>query len=51
MAKIRPKKTQKAEMQRVAALLSAPLEKNKVSSYLIILESDNKKLILIPIDM
>ena len=51
MVKIRPTKTQKAEMQRVIALLSAPLEKTTVSDYLMILESDSKNQIWVPIDM
>ena len=51
MVESRTKKTQKAEIQRVAALLSAPLEKTKVSNYLMILESNSKKKIWIPIEM
>ena len=43
MAKIRPTKTQEAEMQRVAALLSAPVAKNKVSNYLMIIKPSGKK--------
>ena len=35
LAKIQPTKTQEAEMQRVAALLSAPVVKNKVSNYVL----------------
>ena len=51
MVEIRTTKTQKAEVQRVVALLSAPLEKTKVLDCLMILESDSKKQIWIPIDM
>ena len=51
MAKIRPTKTQEAEMQRVAALLSTPVAKNKVSNYLMIVEARSKRHILIPKDM
>ena len=51
MGKIRPTKTQEAEMKRVAALLSAPVAKNKVSNYLMIVKPSSKKHIWIPIDM
>ena len=51
MAKIWPTKTQEREMQRVAALLSAPVGKNEVSNYLMIVKPSSKKHIWIPIDM
>ena len=51
MAKLRPTKTQEAEMQRVAALLSAPVAKSKVSNYLMIVKACSKKHILMPKDM
>ena len=38
-------------MQRVTALLSAPVAKNKVSNYLMIVKARSKKHILIPKDM
>ena len=51
MGKIRPRKAQEAEMKRVAALLSAPVSKNKVSNYLIIVKPSSKIHFLINIDM
>ena len=51
MGKIRPTKTQEAEMKRVAALLSAPVAKNRVSNYLIIVKPSSKIPFLINIDM
>ena len=51
MAKIWPRRTQEAKMQRAAALLSAPVAKNKVSNYLLIGKASSKKHILIPKDM
>ena len=50
MGEIRPRKTQGAEMKRVAALLSAPVAKNKVSNYLIIVKISSKIHFLIDID-
>ena len=38
-------------MQRVAALLSAPVAKNEVSNYLVIVKPSSKKHIWILIDM
>ena len=42
MGKIPPTKTQEAEMTRVVGLLFAPVAKNKVSNYLIIVQTSIK---------